>query len=149
MVGETGFEPATLCSQSRCATRLRYSPTGRSLTAPAEGANSIRIGRPVVVGRVGVDVDIDVPCGVDGFLCAIRNRLAGFPGTIGDVCGGIFSEILVVLDRDLVVPVILRHLAGGEGERPRRSAAAEPEDQIAGARATRWAPKAEGCLNTA
>jgi hypothetical protein len=26
MVGETGFEPATLCSQSRCATRLRYSP---------------------------------------------------------------------------------------------------------------------------
>ena len=27
MVGETGFEPATLCSQSRCATRLRYSPS--------------------------------------------------------------------------------------------------------------------------
>ena len=26
LVGETGFEPATLCSQSRCATRLRYSP---------------------------------------------------------------------------------------------------------------------------
>ena len=26
MVGETGFEPATLCSQSRCATRLRYAP---------------------------------------------------------------------------------------------------------------------------
>src|SRR5438477_52099 len=31
MVGETGFEPATLCSQSRCATRLRYSPRPRSL----------------------------------------------------------------------------------------------------------------------
>ncbi len=27
MVGETGFEPATLCSQNRCATRLRHSPT--------------------------------------------------------------------------------------------------------------------------
>ena len=27
MVGETGFEPATLGSQNRCATRLRYSPT--------------------------------------------------------------------------------------------------------------------------
>ena len=26
MVGETGFEPATLWSQTRCATRLRYSP---------------------------------------------------------------------------------------------------------------------------
>ena len=27
MVGTAGFEPATLCSQSRCATRLRYVPT--------------------------------------------------------------------------------------------------------------------------
>ena len=26
MVGVAGFEPATLCSQSRCATRLRYTP---------------------------------------------------------------------------------------------------------------------------
>lgn len=29
MVGETGFEPATPCSQGRCAARLRYSPTKR------------------------------------------------------------------------------------------------------------------------
>lgn len=29
MVGATGFEPATLCSQSRCATRLRYTPPFR------------------------------------------------------------------------------------------------------------------------
>ena len=27
MVGAEGFEPPTLCSQSRCATRLRYAPT--------------------------------------------------------------------------------------------------------------------------
>lgn len=27
MVGVTGFEPATTCSQSRYATRLRYTPT--------------------------------------------------------------------------------------------------------------------------
>lgn len=26
MVGEAGFEPATLWSQTRCAARLRYSP---------------------------------------------------------------------------------------------------------------------------
>ena len=26
LVGETGFEPATPCSQGRCAARLRYSP---------------------------------------------------------------------------------------------------------------------------
>ena len=27
LVGATGFEPATLCSQSRCATKLRHTPT--------------------------------------------------------------------------------------------------------------------------
>ena len=27
MVGAAGFEPATLCSQGRCATKLRYAPT--------------------------------------------------------------------------------------------------------------------------
>ncbi len=26
LVGEAGFEPATSCSQSRCAAGLRYSP---------------------------------------------------------------------------------------------------------------------------
>ena len=31
MVGEEGFEPPTLWSQTRCATKLRYSPT-KSLT---------------------------------------------------------------------------------------------------------------------
>ena len=38
MVGETGFEPATSCSQSRRATGLRYSPNRRRLRfAAAEG----------------------------------------------------------------------------------------------------------------
>ena len=27
LVGAVGFELTTLCSQSRCATRLRYAPT--------------------------------------------------------------------------------------------------------------------------
>src|SRR5262249_2669980 len=31
LVGATGFEPAALCSQSRCATRLRYAPTPESI----------------------------------------------------------------------------------------------------------------------
>jgi len=39
MVGETGFEPATLCSQSRCATRLRYSPTHVAITDLAATAS--------------------------------------------------------------------------------------------------------------
>ena len=31
VVGATGFEPATPCAQGRCATRLRYAPTLKSL----------------------------------------------------------------------------------------------------------------------
>ena len=42
LVGETGFEPATLCSQSRCATRLRYTPTRTALAAREPGSNSCR-----------------------------------------------------------------------------------------------------------
>ncbi len=30
LVGPAGFEPATPCSQSRCATKLRYGPTSLS-----------------------------------------------------------------------------------------------------------------------
>ncbi len=34
LVGAEGFEPPTLCSQSRCATRLRYAPMpGRHIVA--------------------------------------------------------------------------------------------------------------------
>src|SRR6185503_16633183 len=32
VVGAEGFEPPTLCSQSRCATRLRHAPTARHRT---------------------------------------------------------------------------------------------------------------------
>jgi hypothetical protein len=35
MVGETGFEPATPWSQTRCATSLRHSPTAQRLGIPA------------------------------------------------------------------------------------------------------------------
>ena len=41
MVGARGFEPPTPCAQGRCATRLRYTPTGSPLTLckdqPPEG----------------------------------------------------------------------------------------------------------------
>ena len=36
-VGETGFEPATLWSQTRCATGLRYSPFCAVLSATPIG----------------------------------------------------------------------------------------------------------------
>ena len=44
MVGETGFEPATLWSQTRCATRLRHSPTPAFLGADTASVNE-QLGR--------------------------------------------------------------------------------------------------------
>ena len=40
MVGAEGFEPPTLCSQSRCATRLRYAPTFLFSIVPRIGIDS-------------------------------------------------------------------------------------------------------------
>ena len=34
MVGATGFEPATTCTPSKCATRLRYAPVRLGVTGP-------------------------------------------------------------------------------------------------------------------
>ncbi len=31
MVGVEGFEPPTTCTQNRCATRLRYTPTEQGM----------------------------------------------------------------------------------------------------------------------
>ena len=38
MVGEEGFEPPTLWSQTRCATKLRYSPRYLTGSLPVDGA---------------------------------------------------------------------------------------------------------------
>ena len=52
MVGAAGFELATLCSQSRCATRLRYAPTTDILTLkiPVLGLGSQKSQLPRVIG---------------------------------------------------------------------------------------------------
>ena len=49
MVGAEGFEPPALCSQSRCATRLRYAPTSTvdCIANPIAGSNS---NRPSLIG---------------------------------------------------------------------------------------------------
>ena len=45
LVGARGFEPPTPCAQGRCATRLRYTPTGSPLTLykdqPPEGGERV------------------------------------------------------------------------------------------------------------
>ena len=38
VVGEEGFEPPTLWSQTRCATKLRYSPRYLTGSLPVDGA---------------------------------------------------------------------------------------------------------------
>ena len=42
VVGAEGFEPPTLCSQSRCATRLRHAPPCTDSARPLTGARMIR-----------------------------------------------------------------------------------------------------------
>src|SRR5215204_2850256 len=46
MVGAAGFEPATLCSQSRCATRLRYAPPKASAPVRYHVGSPIGKGKP-------------------------------------------------------------------------------------------------------
>ena len=43
VVGAKGFEPSTLWSQTRCATRLRYAPTRCILTAGTFASDSTAI----------------------------------------------------------------------------------------------------------
>ena len=38
MVGATGFEPATSCSQSKCSTRLSYAPTSAAMITGTAGS---------------------------------------------------------------------------------------------------------------
>ena len=42
LVGAEGFEPPTLCSQSRCATRLRYAPTTSFDCSPNPSAKALQ-----------------------------------------------------------------------------------------------------------
>ena len=56
MVGETGFEPATPWSQTRCATSLRHSPTPAPLERGAAGGKHSlsRSGARLVATRAGL-----------------------------------------------------------------------------------------------
>ncbi len=49
MVGVPGFEPGAPCSQSRCATRLRYTPTRRNLLVAGDLSNALLISVIVAV----------------------------------------------------------------------------------------------------
>src|SRR5471032_3001215 len=75
MVGAAGFEPATLCSQSRCATRLRYAPAivgGVVLKALRRGGKGLATGRtprsvkdPVAHQIAGLDAEFGGAAALD------------------------------------------------------------------------------------
>lgn len=50
MVGVAGFEPTTLCPPDKCATRLRYTPTGRGVTEPRPERQEAFLGRAGGIG---------------------------------------------------------------------------------------------------
>ena len=110
MVGAEGFEPPTLCSQSRCATRLRYAPMtsldcsanrisalrwlqwlGSSLRAPAkreleEVVSRARISRfrssPAIPQKIPFDATIDR---VNGGYSSAAERLTVAQDVVGSI----------------------------------------------------------------
>lgn len=54
MVGEEGFEPPTFCSQSRRATRLRYTPNfrGDHVSRAAHNTHALQA-RQRIITRIG------------------------------------------------------------------------------------------------
>ena len=80
MVGVTGLEPAAPCSQSTCATKLRYTPMGTLLRGS------------IIVARSGGSVKGDEEmwgefnlrftraCGSPGGTAPLRPQLPGSPG---------------------------------------------------------------------
>jgi hypothetical protein len=82
LVGAAGFEPATPCSQSRCATRLRYAPNARY----RDVAHSTRpVNRDVVAGPQPVTSSVITlkPTSVDGpKLVEIATSVASRPRPI-------------------------------------------------------------------
>ena len=101
MVGAEGFEPPTLCSQSRCATRLRYAPISsidcnpdrfRS-TLSAKHLNPLLARRICIIPlqicrsspirlRIGFDATIDR---VDGGYSSAAERLTVAQDVVGSI----------------------------------------------------------------
>ena len=77
MVWPAGFEPATPCSQSRCATELRHGQSAATLPAgPSRPRLAVFYGRPmtamrsrggrIAIGIVAILVALGAACGSDG-----------------------------------------------------------------------------------
>src|SRR6218665_1625434 len=76
MVGATGFEPATTCTPSKCATRLRYAPLSR-LVAAGFGVSEMCCLMPAPSPRVKKEIGRSSKKSLGLGLHAARGRSQG------------------------------------------------------------------------
>src|SRR6218665_119263 len=129
MVGATGFEPATTCTPSKCATRLRYAPLSR-LVAAGFGVSEMCCLMPAPSPRAKKQISRSSKKSLGLGLPAARGRSQGpdvlqflvellgiQPRGLGGVGGGILGgvQLGVVLRNLLAVEGRLEHRARPEG----------------------------------
>src|SRR3990167_3384717 len=110
MVGAAGFELATLCSQSRCATRLRYAPTASILTRQTPqfqeaGHEYLLFRRVPWIGGASAGSRLAWPGAATG-------QMAEGNATLGQGVGRQLQGHLVARED---ADVVLAHLAAGVG----------------------------------
>lgn len=109
MVGATGFEPATPCSQSRCASRLRHAPIllEYSFAQNERNAENLRVDPLSLAERLLEAGPICDPCLGRRFALlpgglpnaergALLRQALGFGPTLPErcwVCGGAFARV--------------------------------------------------------
>ena len=96
MVGAEGFEPPTLCSQSRCATRLRHAPLPdrRSPVGPQCYQVRVRVQLNATIFdknfKVSEALQCSPPVGSNGSSC--RKRTAGMSQAVAVCCNALQSN---------------------------------------------------------
>ena len=78
MVGAIGFEPTTPCAQGRCATRLRYAPTGSAQLILKHFQTSFY---PKLLMRHAQHQNSPFPAPLSQFLCGLF-RAAGMTSSM-------------------------------------------------------------------
>src|SRR5438874_12133357 len=72
MVGATGFEPATTCTPSKCATRLRYAPEREREVSPDPGGVNANVSVPEAEREDRVSVAASAVSGEGGTQPVVR-----------------------------------------------------------------------------
>ena len=93
MVGAKGFEPSTLWSQTRCATRLRYSPTPLLVSDNAPVVKSLSYKRNPIMHPLHLMLTAAALGTLYIYLPAlIINAAVPVPRAVGDLAGAACGE---------------------------------------------------------